>query len=171
MSTLVSPLKLAVDPLRRVEARFVRPHRRTVARVLAGMLAQSVLLLPIPLLQGWVLDHLLAYAGAPEETRDGAALTRVALLGLSGTLLCLAARAGLAWWGATTMSRVSLEVVHSVTDALHRKLQRLPIAFYDREQTGCLMARITSDVGSLLIFLNSAALQLVCDLILALGIA
>ena len=69
------------------------------------------------------------------------------------------------------MGRVALEVVRDLTGALHSKLQRLPISYYDQEQTGRLMARITSDVGSLLIFLNSASLQLVCDLILAAGIS
>src|SRR6185437_7333189 len=69
------------------------------------------------------------------------------------------------------MNRVSLEVVRELTDALHRKFQLLPLAYFDREQTGQLMARITSDVGSLMIFLGSGALQLASDLILALGIA
>ena len=40
-------------PLRRLEAEFVRPHRRAVLLALAGMLLQSALLLPVPLAQGW----------------------------------------------------------------------------------------------------------------------
>jgi ABC-type multidrug transport system fused ATPase/permease subunit len=81
------------------------------------------------------------------------------------------ARTALIWRNASAMGRIALEVVRDLTGALHSKLQRLPISYYDQEQTGRLMARITSDVGSLLIFLNSASLQLVCDLILAAGIS
>jgi ABC-type multidrug transport system fused ATPase/permease subunit len=47
----------------------------------------------------------------------------------------------------------------------------LPLAYYDREQTGRLMSRLTSDVGTLLIFLNSSSLQLASDLVIAVGIA
>jgi ABC-type multidrug transport system fused ATPase/permease subunit len=77
----------------------------------------------------------------------------------------------LIWRGHAVMNRVSLEVVRELTDALHRKFQRLPLSYFDREQTGQLMARITSDVGSLMIFLGSGSLQLASDLMLAGGIA
>ena len=67
------------------------------------------------------------------------------------------------------MGRISQEVVVALRGALHRKLQRLPMAYFDRQQTGRLMARVTSDVGSLLAFLNGGSLQLVTDLVLAAG--
>jgi ABC-type bacteriocin/lantibiotic exporter with double-glycine peptidase domain len=78
---------------------------------------------------------------------------------------------GLAWRIASVMGRISQEVVVALRGALHRKLMRLPMAFFDAQQTGRLMARVTSDVGSILVFLNGGSLQLVNDLILALGIA
>src|SRR5207245_8170672 len=48
--------------LRQLETRFLKPHRRAVALALAGMLVQSALLLPIPLLQGGVVDRLVGLA-------------------------------------------------------------------------------------------------------------
>src|SRR6202007_788389 len=84
---------------------------------------------------------------------------------------CYLAKTMLACGVAAIMTRVSLEVVRMLTDAMHRKLQRLPVAYFEREQTGRLMSRITSDVGSLLIFLNSSSLQLVSDLVIALAIS
>ena len=158
--------------LGRLEAQFLRPHRWTVALALAGMLAQSVLLLPIPLLQGWVIDKLVVLF---EQSRtlpsaDAGAIARRILVALAASVACHVVRMGLSWKVSATISRVSLEVVRGLTDAMHRKLQRLPVAYYDREQTGRLMARITGDVGSLLIFLNTASLQLASDLVLAVGI-
>ena len=50
------------SPLRRLEAEFLRPYRRAIGLGLLGLLTQSVLLLPVPLLQGWVLDKLVAAA-------------------------------------------------------------------------------------------------------------
>ena len=85
-------------------------------------------------------------------------------------LACLLGRMALSWFSSGVMNRVSLQFVRALTDSLHRKLQRLPLAFFDRQETGQLMARLTNDVGTLLIFLSASSLQLMADLVLALGI-
>ena len=132
------------------------------------MFLGSLLVLPVSLLQGWLLDHLIA--GTQGQGGEFASLTAVLLLASGAVIACHLPRMGLVWRGKAMMNRVSLEVVRELTDALHRKYQRLPLAHFDREQTGQLMARITSDVGSLLIFLGSGSLQLASDLVLAAGI-
>jgi ABC-type multidrug transport system fused ATPase/permease subunit len=134
---------------------------------LAAMLAQSVLLLPVPVLQGRVLDRLIA----PRPDDNTSTLTWLVLGAFAASAGCHLGRALLSWRAGVTMTRVSLEVVRELTNALHRKLQRLPMAFFDREQTGRLMARLTGDAGTLLIFLNGGSLQLVTDLVLAAGIS
>jgi ABC-type multidrug transport system fused ATPase/permease subunit len=159
--------------LRRLEAEFLRPHRRTILLGLVGLLGQSVLLLPIPVLQGVVLDRLvnLIRAGAAAtsaQTSSAGALIGVVLV---ASTACHLGRMGLAWWVGAMMGRASQEVVVALRGALHRKLMRLPMAFFDAQQTGRLMARVTSDVGAILVFLNSGFLQLINDLILSAGIA
>lgn len=150
-------------PFHQLEAAFIRPYRWTLLLALGGMLGQALLALPIPVVQGRVLDRLLS----DDSTDALGGLTETAVV---VTALCLAGRAILAWRVGVVMVRVSLEVVKDLTDTLHRKLGRLPLSFLDRHQTGGLMARLTSDVGSLMIFLNTGALQLVSDLVLAVGI-
>jgi ABC-type multidrug transport system fused ATPase/permease subunit len=154
--------------LRRLHTEFLRPHRRAVLFALAAMFFGS-LLLPVSLLQGWILDRLIE--GLQRRGVDSQSLTGIILLGLGAVMGCHLARMILVWRGQAVMNRVSLEVVRELTDALHRKYQRLPQAYFDREQTGQLMARITSDVGSLMIFLGSGSLQLGSDLVLAVGIS
>ncbi len=149
--------------LRRLAADYLRPHRAALALALAGLLLQSVLLLPVPLLQGWVLDQLAARAGGD--------LGRAVVLAFATSVGCYVLRAAVGWAVTASMHRVSLEVVRDLTDDLHRKLQRQPSAYFDRHPTGDLLARLTGDVGSLLLFLNGGALQLVCDLVLAAGVA
>lgn len=158
------------SPLRRLEALFLRRYRVPLALGLVGLLAQSLLLLPIPLLQGWVVDHLvdLVRRGG-DAARDG--VTRIIVASLVVTVVLHLTRMVLAWKIATTMGRISQEVVVALRGTLHRKLMRLPMAYFDSQQTGRLMARVTSDVGSILGFLNGGFLQLVNDLILAAGIA
>ena len=67
------------------------------------------------------------------------------------------------------MGRISQEVVVALRGALHRKLMRLPMAYFDAQQTGRLMARVTSDVGGILMFIRSGIIQLLNDLILSVG--
>jgi ABC-type multidrug transport system fused ATPase/permease subunit len=165
--------------LRRFEAEFLRPYRRAVALGLLGLLLQSVLLLPVPLLQGWVVDRLVAcgrtaaagsaaIAGA-DDARSAAA--RAIALALLVTVGLHGARSLVAWRVAAMMGRISQEVVVAMRGALHRKLMRLPMAYFDAQQTGRLMARVTSDVGSILMFIRSGILQLLNDLITSLAIA
>jgi ABC-type multidrug transport system fused ATPase/permease subunit len=165
--------KLRRSTLRRMEAEFLRPYRGWLVLGLMGLFAQSVLLLPIPVFQGWVLDRLVPLAGhlgsiTPVES---SAASRVILLGLAATVACHLGRMALAWKIGAMVGRISQEVVVALRGALHRKLMRLPMAYFDAQQTGRLMARVTSDVGSILGFLNGGFLQLINDLILAVGIA
>jgi ABC-type multidrug transport system fused ATPase/permease subunit len=162
-----APPPSTLTRLRLLEARFLRPHRPALLAALAGMFLQSFLLLPIPLLQGAVVDRLVH---PPDDPAAPGPLGLIAVA-LLGSVICLVARAVLSWKVSAVMTRVSLEVVRELTDAMHRKLQRLPLAYYDREQTGRLMSRLTGDVGTLLLFLNSASLQLASDLVIAAGIS
>jgi ABC-type multidrug transport system fused ATPase/permease subunit len=159
--------------LRRFEAEFLRPYRGAILLGLFGLLVQSVLLLPIPLLQGWVVDRLVAYyrARPAQASQAQASIARAIGLALACTSLLYVARSLLAWKIAAMMGRISQEVVVALRGALHRKLMRLPMAYFDAQQTGRLMARVTSDVGSILMFIRSGILQLLNDLILSMAIA
>lgn len=150
-------------PLLRLERLLLRPYRLILGLAIGGLLLQAILALPLPLVQGHILDRILAGSAAAELHT---------LLGIvSLVFFVLILRALIGWRIGIVMTRISLEVVKDLTDRLHRKVQRLPLAFLDRHQTGGLMARLTSDVGTLLIFLNTGTLQLVSDLVLACGIA
>jgi ABC-type multidrug transport system fused ATPase/permease subunit len=115
----------------RLEAQFLRPYRWLLVFCLLGLFAQSLLLLPIPLLQGWVLDCLLPHRlGTSQPAATGAQAILIALL---ATVACHLARMGLAWRIASVMGRISQEVVVALRGALHRKLMRLPMAFFDAQ--------------------------------------
>ncbi|QDV36262.1 ABC transporter ATP-binding protein [Tautonia plasticadhaerens] len=163
----------AASPLERLEAEFLRPYRVQLSLGAIGLLAQSLLLLPIAPIQGRVLDRLvgLAARGGPAGIAESDEATRVILAGLSVSAACIIARALLAWRVSAMMGRIAQEVVVALRGGLNRKLLRLPMAYFDAQQTGKLMARVTSDVGSVLTFINSGSLQLINDLILAAGIA
>jgi ABC-type multidrug transport system fused ATPase/permease subunit len=161
------------DRIGRLASQYVRPHRVVIAMALLGMLVQSLLLLPVPLLQGWVLDRVMPMSAGsgPAAPAPAGWATAMILVALAAMVACHVGRTVLGWAVAARMSRVSLEVVREVTEAMHRKIQRLPMSYHDRQPSGRVLARITSDVGSLLIFLDVGSLQLASDLVLAIGIS
>jgi ABC-type multidrug transport system fused ATPase/permease subunit len=153
--------------LKKLEAAFLRPYRGQILVALAAMLLQSLLLLPLPPLQGWLIDRLVEIAG-----RNSPQISLFSFFAFAALipLACILARLAVSWFSSGQMNRVSLQFVRALTDSLHRKLQRLPLAYFDRQETGQLMARLTNDVGTLLIFLSASSLQLAADLVLATGI-
>ena len=161
------------ENLRYLERAFLREHRATAIWSLVAMLLQSLLLLPVPWLQGNILDRLVAATGAGAADDSGGTMLILSWLigaALAATVVCHVGRTFLGWAAGTLMSRAALEVVRALTDTLHRKLQRMPMAYFDRQETGQLMARLTNDVGTLMLFLNAGSLQLAADLVLAAGI-
>ncbi|MDB5350180.1 MAG: putative multidrug export ATP-binding/permease protein [Planctomycetota bacterium] len=163
----------AWSALGRVESEFLRPHRIAMLGALVVMLVQSLLALPIPLLQGWAVDQLLPLfrLGEIRTSADNGRLAGLLAAVLASSVACHAGRMLLGWKAAAIMSRVALEAVRDLTDALHRKLQRQAMRYFDRHQTGQILARLTGDVGSLLLFLNGGSLTLISDLVLSVGIA
>ncbi len=135
------------------------------------MLIQTVMVLTIPMLQGWVLDQLArGQPSAPGKSGEAAGEAAI-FLALGVSLACYLGRVILAWKANSEMGRIAHEVVMNVRADLHAKLMRLAMPFFDRKQTGRLMATLTSDVSVILTFLSSGLLQLLSDLILAIGIA
>src|SRR3954469_17378133 len=161
---LLSPL---TRRLQKLEAAFLRPYRGQIGISLAAMLLQSLLLLPLPILQGSVIDWLVKLSRGDRKPDSLAPFFACAV---AIPLACLLGRLALGWFSSGQMNRISLQFVRALTDSLHRKLQRLPLAYFDGQETGQLMARLTNDVGTLLIFLSASSLQLMADLVLALGI-
>jgi ABC-type multidrug transport system fused ATPase/permease subunit len=167
--------------LSRFEAEFLRPYRAVIFLGLLGLLVQSILLLPVPLLQGWVVDCLVEYFQAAQyatgsidhsiSSSEKSSVVWAIGIALVATIVLHFVRALLGWKIAAMMGRISQEVVVALRGALHRKLMRLPMAYFDSQQTGRLMARVTSDVGSILMFIRSGILQLLNDLILSCTIA
>jgi ABC-type multidrug transport system fused ATPase/permease subunit len=153
--------------LNELAAAFLRPFGLQIALALVLVLIQSLCLLPLPALQGWIIDRLQSAtsSGADQWTLYWQ-ISEVCVISIA----CLLARMALNWLSGSIMNRVSLEFVRQLTDSLHRKLHRLQRSFFDRQNTGDLMARLTNDVGTLLIFLSSSSLQLVADLVLAVGV-
>lgn len=142
----------AKDPrtaLRRLVGYF-RPWRLTLCVVAICVVASTGLGLLGPYLMGLAIDRFVV-------ERDSAGLARVALWMLAafalGAFFQIAA--------SRIVARVSQQVIRDLRRDLFERLQRLPLAFFDRRPAGELMSRLTNDIDAI----NQAAAQNVTALL------
>ncbi len=121
---------------------FLNPYRGAVAGsflLAAGAMGATVL---IPWLTGEAIDGIRAH--------DKHGLTVWAIsIAVAGV-----ARLGLSVPRRLIAGRVSLGVERDLRNRLYGQLQRLELAFFDRQQTGQLMSRATVDLQAVRFFLG-----------------
>jgi ATP-binding cassette subfamily B protein len=128
---------------------FLRPYR---AGVIASFILAALAIggtVAIPYLTGRAIDEVRA------EDRD--ALKVLALAILVAALL----RLGLTVARRLVAGRVSLGVEYDLRNRLYAHLQRLELGFFDRQQTGQLMSRVTVDLQAVRFFLGYGLVFLV----------
>ena len=138
---------------------YLRPYRwQTLAAVLL-LLAQSGLALIGPRLTEHALDVAIPHA-------DRGLLTLLAGLYL-GTLL---ADFVVEYGGTLLTTLVGQRVMYDLRMEIFTRLQRLSIAFFDRNPVGRLMTRVTSDVETLNELFSSGVVTLFGDVFTLLAI-
>ncbi|HEY0453329.1 MAG TPA: ABC transporter ATP-binding protein [Actinophytocola sp.] len=148
-----------IHALRRLSP-YLRPVRGRMIGSGAAVLGSMVAGLTIPLMIQRILD-------GPVATGDTGGLAwLIGIVGLLG-----AAEAMLFFTRRRLISGPSTQVEAELRDDLYHHLQRLPIAFHDRWQSGQLLSRAVSDLSTLRRFIAFALIFLVVNsLTLVLGL-
>ena len=115
--------------------RFLRPYRARLSLYLLVIVATAVVGSIPPLVVKSLIDH--GVVGRDVATVD---LLAGALVGLAlaQTALSLVSR----WFGSV----IGEGIIYALRVQLYDHVQRMPIAFFTRTQTGSLMSRLTNDV-------------------------
>ncbi|MCP4567624.1 MAG: ABC transporter ATP-binding protein [FCB group bacterium] len=149
--------------------RFVVPHRR--------FLLLSVLLLPLITAAQQLQPYLFKLAiDGPIARQVGSGLPIVTenilgLLRLTGFFLgTLVFSFGLEYLLTYLMELAGQRVVYDMRMSMFRHLQRLNLAFYERNAAGRLMTRITNDLEGISEFFSAGLISLVADLFKLTGI-
>ena len=121
---------------------FLKPHRRLVIWLAFLTLSLAALLTSGPIVTGSIVDQVIA-----QQQFDALPPYLALLLGVA------IVRALFQYFYSRDRERLGQHVVTDIRTALYRKLLALQYSFYDNEQTGRLMSRITSDVESTRVFL------------------
>src|SRR5215207_7948046 len=122
---------------------FVRPHWRGFVPAVVGVIAVSLVALLKPWPLGFLINHVLQ-AGKTDTTSPA---SPTMILAVAGAIVGIAALQGLFnYLKEFFLSATSERVAFSVRRALFARMQRLSLTFHDRQRTGDMITRVTSDV-------------------------
>ncbi|MDQ1171569.1 ATP-binding cassette subfamily B protein [Microbacterium proteolyticum] len=154
MTTSSPPPRLSTP---RALARLLPVARLVLPRLIAGAataLVASLLALAIPL----VLEQIVA---GPIASLDASALVwgSLAVLGLG------LAEAAMVWLRRWFVLGPATKVEYDLRQSFYSRLQRLPVAFHDRWQSGQLLSRMMQDISMLRRWLAFGVILLVVNLL------
>jgi ATP-binding cassette subfamily B protein len=117
--------------------RFAQPYRRDIAVFLVTVVIAAGIGVATPLLAGHVINAITG--GGPDA---GGTVVRLALLiaglAVADALLSLAQR----WYSA----RIGEGIILDLRTRVYDHVQRMPLQFFTRTQTGALVSRLNNDV-------------------------
>lgn len=128
--------------------RFLKPHKKLVLTLILVNLLMSAMLIVAPLVIKAVVDDVIG------KQQFDQLLPYLGLL-----LLVTGLRAAATYFYTYGQNKLGQRVMTDVRAALYRKLLALQYSFYDKEQTGRLMSRVSSDVESTRLFLSQILIE------------
>src|SRR5919107_208453 len=114
---------------------FARPYRRRLLLFLITVTFGALLALAPPLLFKQIIDDAI-------PNSDRALVTTLALIALGLALVSTALDVAQRYWSAI----VGEGLIFDLRAALYDHVQRMPLAFFTRTQTGALISRMNNDV-------------------------
>jgi ATP-binding cassette subfamily B protein len=144
--------------LRRLLA-YLRPHAAAVCVSFVLIVAQAAIDLVGPYLTKIAIDRHIA-------TGDAAGLTRVALL----FLLTLVAAFAVRFLQTYIMQMTGQRIMQDMRRQIFGHLQRLHVAYFDKNPVGRLMTRVTTDVDAVNELFTSGVVTVFGDLFTLVGI-
>src|SRR5436190_3975273 len=132
----VAKRKLAPGTIPRI-ATFARPYRRQIIVFLVLVTLDALLVVALPLLFKVIVDEVAKGADGSKST-----VVTVAL----GVALLALVDAGLTLWQRYLSSQVGEGLIYDLRTRVFAHVQRMPVAFFTRTQTGALVSRLNTDV-------------------------
>ncbi len=132
----VAKRKLAPGTIPRIAA-FARPYRRQIIVFLVLVVLDAMLVVALPLLFKVIVDELSPGGGESKSVVIAVAL------GVAGLAVV---DAGLTLWQRYLSSQVGEGLIYDLRTQVFAHVQRMPVAFFTRTQTGALVSRLNTDV-------------------------
>ena len=132
----VTKRKLAPGTIPRI-AGFAKPYKGQISVFLVLVVLDALLVVALPLLFKVIVDELSPGGGESKSVVVGVAL------GVAGLAVV---DAGLTLWQRYLSSQVGEGLIYDLRTRVFSHVQRMPVAFFTRTQTGALVSRLNTDV-------------------------
>ncbi len=132
----------------RVWREFARPYRGRLALLVVAIAGASTLTVLPARVIGEIVDVLEGAGGRAGAAREAFAAQATGRLDLLVGLLVLIAlgAAGFSLWQRYLSASIGEHLIYDLRRATFDHVQRLPMAFFTRTQTGALISRLNNDV-------------------------
>src|SRR5262249_13945824 len=138
---------------------YLGAHKKAVAVAFVAILGGSAAELAQPWITQQAIDHYIS-------TGDAAGLGRMTFLFLSVVVLSF----GFEYLQTSVLQFAGQRIMHTLRMEVYSHLQRLDLAFYDRNPVGRLMTRVTTDVDALNDMFASGVVTVFGDVLVLVGI-
>jgi len=115
---------------------IARPYRRELTFFLALVVGSSLIGVITPLLAGDIVNRIASLDGTAGD------IVRIALFIAGLAVVDAAISLGTRWYSA----RIGEGVIYDLRSRVFEHVQRMPVAFFTRTQTGALVSRLNNDV-------------------------
>ena len=153
--------------------RLVRPYWTWLVIVVAAMLTETAMTLAAPWPLKIVLDSVLDARPVPASWLwlTGVAPDRLSLLNVAAiaTVVIAVLQACSAYLAAYYTVSIGQWIAHDLRQSVYGHLQRLSMAYHERQQTGPLISTITDDINAVQDFVSTSLLDLVIDTLTVVG--
>lgn len=136
-------------------------ERKMLSLIFLFIVIDSVLMLLAPFLIGKAVDAMSLHNGKVDFS-----FLEIMIVVLTSAYV---ADAGLTFLQGWLMAGVAGRVVMRLRDALFKKLQKLPVSFFDARSHGELMSRLSNDVDNVSNTISQSTTQLMSGLIVIAG--
>ena len=154
---------------------LIRPHWKALTLAFVAVLGQtfSDVLEPWPIkividnilqskkLPSWLAGSVVELFGQDKTSILNFAVAAVAAIAVIGAIS--------SYFEKNLTTSVSQWVTHELRRTLYNHIQRLSLAEHDKAQTGDLISRVTSDIGAVQDFINSALLGILVNVLTLIG--
>ncbi|MFO1489648.1 MAG: ABC transporter ATP-binding protein [Kiritimatiellia bacterium] len=145
---------------------FTKPYKRWIVAGMVVMILLTLVTVVVPLLIRDAVDHHIQGAVGTEIAARTAGLAHLCALAALASLLIFLLRGALAY----LVSWLGQQVVNDLRTAVFVKILRLPVQYFDRNPSGKLMTRVTSDLEALQGFVERGVVGIAANLVMLVGI-